>query len=40
MKRNGCAEWCWNRSIKSWTQRASPATLIEAERSFIECFGQ
>ena len=38
MKRSGYAEWFWNRSTKSRMRRASPATLIEAERSFIRLF--
>ena len=40
MKRNGYAEWCWNRLTGSRMQRASLVTLIEAGRSFIVCSGQ
>ena len=39
-KRNGYAEWCWNRLTGRRMQRASLATLIEAGRSFIVCSGQ
>ena len=40
MIRGGYGEWFWNRSTKSRMQKASPATLIEAEPSSIGCSGR